>query len=80
MSIFVTMLKDIVNIDPEVLSGTPVFKGTRVPIKALFDYMESGKTLDAFFSDFPAVKHSQVVSLLNLAQQLLISSDDKAAA
>jgi len=74
------MLKDIVNIDPEVMSGTPVFKGTRVPIKALFDYLESGKTLDAFFADFPAVKHSQVVNLLNLAQQLLISSNDKAAA
>lgn len=78
--IFVLMLKDIVNIDPEVLSGTPVFKGTRVPIKALFDYLEGGKTLDAFFEDFPAVKHSQVSGLLNAAHQLLISSDGKAAA
>jgi uncharacterized protein (DUF433 family) len=74
------MLKDIINIDPEVMSGAPVFKGTRVPIKALFDYLESRKTLDAFFSDFPSVKHSQVTGFSNLAQQLLISSDDKAAA
>ncbi|MDB5281381.1 MAG: hypothetical protein JWO06_456 [Bacteroidota bacterium] len=74
------MLKDIINVDPEILSGTPVFAGTRVPVKALFDYLEGSKTLDDFFEDFPSVKHSQVVNLLNLAQQLVIASNEKAAA
>ena len=67
------MLKDIVNIDPEIMSGTPVFAGTRVPIKALFDYIETGKTLDAFFEDFPSVKHSQVTRLSTTTQQLVIA-------
>lgn len=67
------MLKDIINIDPEIMSGTPVFAGTCVPIKALFDYVETGKTLDAFFEDFPSVKHSQVTHLLTTAQQLVIA-------
>ncbi len=74
------MLKDIISVDPEIMSGTPVFAGTRVPIKALFDYLESGKTLDIFFEDFPSVKHSQAVNLLNLAQQLVVSANEKIAA
>lgn len=74
------MLKGIINIDPEIMSGTPVFAGTRVPIKALFDYVQGGKTLDAFFEDFPSVKHSQAINLLNFAQQLLISANEKTAA
>lgn len=74
------MLKDIINIDLEIMSGTPVFTGTRVPIKVLFDYVESDKTLDAFFEDFPSVKHSQATQLLNFAQQLLISANEKTAA
>lgn len=74
------MLKDIINIDPEIMSGTPVFPGTRVPIKTLFDYVESGKNLDEFFEDFPSVKHSQAINLLNLAQQLVLSANEKIAA
>jgi uncharacterized protein (DUF433 family) len=74
------MLKDIITTDPEIMSGIPVFTGTRVPIKTLFDYVESGKTLDDFFEDFPSVKHSQVTNLLNLAQQLLLSANEKVAA
>jgi len=73
------MLKDIITIDPETMSGTPVFTGTRVPIKTLFDYLEGGKTLDQFFEDFPSVKHSQATNLLTLAQQLLLSANEKAA-
>jgi uncharacterized protein (DUF433 family) len=74
------MLKDIITTDPEIMSGTPVFAGTRVPVKTLFDYVESGKTLDDFFEDFPSVKHSQATNLLNLAQQLLLSANEKVAA
>jgi uncharacterized protein (DUF433 family) len=77
---FCVMLKDIITVDAEIMSGTPVFTGTRVPVKTLFDYVESGKTLDDFFEDFPSVKHSQATNLLNLAQQLLLSANEKVAA
>jgi uncharacterized protein (DUF433 family) len=73
------MLNDIITTDPEIMSGAPVFTGTRVPIKTLFDYVESWKTLDVFFEDFPSVRHSQAINLLNMAQQLLLSCKDKAA-
>ncbi|MDZ4844625.1 MAG: DUF433 domain-containing protein [Chitinophagales bacterium] len=77
------MLQDIVHTDKEILGGTPVFKGTRVPVKALFDYMETGKTIEQFLEDFPTVKYNQVTRLLNIAHQLVISEkafDGKAAA
>jgi uncharacterized protein (DUF433 family) len=60
------MLNNLINIDPEIMGGTPVFAGTRVPVKALFDYLESGKTLDQFFEDFPSVKHSRPLAFLIL--------------
>ena len=53
----------IINIDPEILGGTPVFYGTRVPIKNLFDYLESGETIDYFLDDFEGVKREQVMKL-----------------
>jgi len=52
--------------DAEKLSGTPVFRGTRVPIKNLFDYLEAGDDLDEFLDDFPTVKRAQVVGVLEL--------------
>ncbi len=55
----------VINIDKEILGGTPVFNGTRVPIKNLFDYLETGETIDEFLDDFPSVKREQVVKLLN---------------
>ena len=61
---FAADLNGIINIDPEIMSSTPVFTGTRVPIKTLFDNLESGKDLDVFFANFPSA-HSQVVKLLN---------------
>ena len=63
----------IVTIDSEIMSGTPVFTGTRVPIKTLFDYIETGETLEEFLDDFPSVKKDQAILLLDVAQQLLIS-------
>lgn len=53
----------VINIDKEILGGTPVFNGTRVPIKNLFDYLETGETIDEFLDDFPSVKREQVVKL-----------------
>jgi uncharacterized protein (DUF433 family) len=49
-----------VSVDPDVMSGTPVFRGTRVPIQALFDYLAAGDPLEEFFADFPSVTPQQV--------------------
>jgi uncharacterized protein (DUF433 family) len=65
------MSEKIINIDPEILSGTPVFNGTRVPIKNLFDYIETGETIETFLNDFPSVKKEQTISLLETAEKLL---------
>ena len=48
----------------DILGGTPVFKGTRVPVRALFDYLEAGRSLDEFLDDFPSVSKSQAVGLI----------------
>ena len=53
-----------ITVDPEVLSGTPVFKGTRVPVSALFDNLEVGVSLDEFIANFPSVKREQAVQVL----------------
>ena len=58
-------MNKIVTIDPEIMSGTPVFTGTRVPIKNLFDYLQTGETLELFLDDFPSVTREQVDSLLD---------------
>ncbi|OGU33552.1 MAG: hypothetical protein A2057_06030 [Ignavibacteria bacterium GWA2_35_9] len=60
-----------VNIDPEIMGGTPVFNGTRVPIQTLFDYIESGETLEEFLDDFPTVSQDQVVEVLKMAKKTL---------
>jgi uncharacterized protein (DUF433 family) len=61
----------LVQVDPEVLGGTPVFRGTRVPVKNLLDYLAAGDTLDQFLDDFPTVKREQAVAALELARDLL---------
>jgi len=63
-----------INIDPEILGGTPVFYGTRVPIKNLFDYLETGESIEIFLEDFDGVKKEQVVRILELSQKLIESS------
>lgn len=61
----------IVHCDPEILGGTPVFRGTRVPVKNLLDYLAGGDTLDQFLDDFPSVSREQAVAALELARDLL---------
>ncbi len=62
-------LEQIVHRYPEILSGTPVFRGTRVPIRSLFDYLEGGDTLDEFLRQFPSVQRKQAIALLDLARE-----------
>jgi uncharacterized protein (DUF433 family) len=68
------MNKKIININPEILSGIPVFYGTRVPIKNLFDYIETGETLNSFLTDFPSVTREQAIYLLQTSQELITNS------
>ena len=65
------MLETIVQVDPEILGGTPVFRGTRVPVKNLLDYLAAGDTLDQFLDDFPTVRREQAIAALELARDLL---------
>ncbi len=60
-------LQDIVQTSPNILSGTPVFRGTRVPIQTLLDHLEAGDNLSVFLEDFPSVTHRQAVDFLELA-------------
>ena len=68
-------IKKIISKDPEVLDGTPVFAGTRVPIETLFDHLEAGVSLDEFLVDFPTVSKDQAVALLAIASKILNSKD-----
>ncbi len=65
--------RNVVRSDPDVLGGTPVFAGTRVPVKSLFDYLEAGDTLDEFLRQFPSVKREQAVAALELARDTVLA-------
>jgi uncharacterized protein (DUF433 family) len=66
------MGQPIVTSLPDILSGTPVFAGTRVPVQALIDYLESGETIDDFLAGFPTVKRAQIVAFLEEAAARMI--------
>ncbi|MCY4155493.1 MAG: DUF433 domain-containing protein [Gammaproteobacteria bacterium] len=66
------MLRNIINRDPAILGGTPVFAGTRVPIRTLMEHLEAGYDLGYFLENFSSVKHEQVVQLIELATEKLI--------
>ena len=68
-----TLLGDIVRSDPEILGGTPVFVGTRVPAECLFDYLEGGEPLDEFLRQFPSVRRDQAIAVLDLARATLLA-------
>ena len=65
----------VITISPEIQSGEPVFSGTRVPIKNLFDYLKGGDTVDDFLEGFPSVSREQVLELLNLAEHTFTFSE-----
>ncbi|MDR2359173.1 MAG: DUF433 domain-containing protein [Prevotellaceae bacterium] len=60
---------NIIHIDKDILSGTPVFWGTRVPVKNLFDYLETQASIDDFLADFDTVKKEQVICVLELSHK-----------
>ena len=67
-------MSDVVHIDPEIMGGTPVFKGTRVPIETLFDYIEGGEPLNEFLEDFPTVTQDQVIKFLEELKSEILPS------
>jgi uncharacterized protein (DUF433 family) len=65
--------KQVVHSDPEILGGTPVFVGTRVPFQILLDYLEGGETLDEFLENFPTVTREQAIAALEQAKEGLLA-------
>jgi uncharacterized protein (DUF433 family) len=63
-----------VNVDQDILDGTPVFFGTRVAVKTLTDYLEAGDSIDVFLDDFPSVDRAQVVQFLAEAREQLVAA------
>lgn len=63
----------VVHSDPEILGGTPVFVGTRVPFQNLLDYLEGGDTLEEFLDDFPSVTREQAIAALEQAKEALLA-------
>lgn len=66
-------LNQIVYCDPDILGGTPVFVGTRVPVQSLFDHLEGGDTLDEFLHQFPSVRREQAIAALGVARDSLLA-------
>ena len=64
----------IVTCSPEVMGGTPVFAGTRVPVQTLIDYLEGGETIDDFLEGFPSVSREQVISFLEEAKDRVVAA------
>ncbi|MDP2320211.1 MAG: DUF433 domain-containing protein [Acidobacteriota bacterium] len=69
-----TPTRDVMHSHPEIMSGTPVFVGTRVPAQSLFDYQEGGDTLDEFLRQFPSVSREQAIAALELARESVLTS------
>ncbi len=63
----------VIHSDPDILGGTPVFVGTRVPVKAMMDYLEAGDRLDEFLDHFPSVSREQAIAALELAKEMLVT-------
>jgi uncharacterized protein (DUF433 family) len=68
-------VSEIITVNPEILGNQPVFKGTRVPVESLFDYLENGETLDSFLDNFPTVTRVQAMAVIEIASKLLSSQN-----
>jgi uncharacterized protein (DUF433 family) len=66
-------MKEAIVRDPEVMHGTPVFRGTRVPVQTLFDYLENGESLDEFLEGFPTVGRQLAIQVLEESKALLLA-------
>ena len=71
--------RELIEVDPEKMSGAPVFTGTRVPINHLFDYLGAGDGIDVFLGDFPTVTRDQALGVLELMRNRLLTEYETAA-
>ena len=69
----------VVVVDPEIMSGTPCFAGTRVPVRTLLDHLEAGDTLDVFLKDFPTVSRKQAIAFLEDSAKAMLAGIPQAA-
>lgn len=68
------MAQPIITSSPEIMGGTPVFAGTRVPVQTLLDYLENGESIDDFLEGFPTVRREQVIAFLEEAKARMVAS------
>ena len=68
------MIKLVISCSPDVMGGTPVFAGTRVPVQTLLDYLEAGDCIDEFLAGFPTVSRVQVIEFLEQAKDRLVAA------
>jgi len=68
------MESTVISCSPDVMGGTPVFSGTRVPVQTLLDYLEGGESIDGFLAGFPTVSRDQVVAFLEQAKDRLVAA------
>ena len=73
-------MTDLINRSDEILGGTPVFSGTRVPVQTLFDYLEAGDSLDEFLDDFPAVSREHAINVLEKMKDTFLAKEYESAA
>jgi len=67
-------LKGIIHSDPEIMGGTPVFAGTRVPLQNLIDYLEGGESVEDFIDAFPTVKREQVIAVIEAGKLTMLET------
>ena len=68
------MVRPVISCNPEVMGGTPVFTGTRVPVQTLLDYLEAGDSIDEFLEGFPSVSREHVIEFLEQAKDRLVAA------
>jgi uncharacterized protein (DUF433 family) len=73
-------MADLINRSDDILGGTPVFAGTRVPVQTLFDYLEEGDTIDEFLDDFPAVTREHAIKVLEKMKETFLAQEYESAA
>ena len=74
------MVDELIDRNPDILGGTPVFSGTRVPVRILMEHLEAGDRLDEFLEDYPTVSRDQAIALLERATAILVGDAHEAAA
>lgn len=74
------MVDKVIDRNPDILGGTPVFAGTRVPVRILMEHLEAGDRLDEFLEDYPTVSRTQAIALLERATVMLVRNPDETAA